>query len=179
MASISRKTAAVVSIALVPLVAIIEFWAPAGPLQWLAPAWGGLAILTCWAIAHSWSRRVSALTPYINELGNSAAKPRLHLDDDEPGQLARALSRTAPALEKSVQDLRTELARRDAILASMTEAVLAVDAKLNVSFSNDSFVRVAGHAVAAGVPLIKVFRDPGLFQMLRNVIDSGETCGPA
>jgi two-component system phosphate regulon sensor histidine kinase PhoR len=57
----------------------------------------------------------------------------------------------------------------------MTEAVLAVDAKLTISFYNDSFGRAIGQAIAEGVPLIKVLRDPGLFQILQRVIDSGET----
>jgi len=81
-----------------------------------------------------------------------------------------------PRIEEVLNGLSTELARREAILGSMTEAVVAVDAKLNISFCNSSFANtVANHPVLDGVPLIKVLRDPGLFQLLQRVITSRET----
>jgi two-component system phosphate regulon sensor histidine kinase PhoR len=176
MAAIARRAAAVAAFTMAPLVIAVEIWAPHGPMRWLAPVWGGLAILISFAAAHSLSRRAIDLARYVDQIPESpVSRPRLHFQDDELGDLARSLSRMAPKVEQVVQGLSTELARREAILASMTEAVVAVDAKLNVSFCNESFVRVAGHPITEEVPLIKVFRDPGLFQMLRQVISSGET----
>jgi len=43
MASISRKSAAAASVAIAPLVAIVELCAPPGPLRWLTP---GAALAT-------------------------------------------------------------------------------------------------------------------------------------
>lgn len=176
MATISRRAAALAAIAVTPLVAVVELWAVEGPLRWLAPAWGGVSILAAWLVGHSLSRRASDLVRYTSQiLEPHVTRQRLALHDDELGELARTLSRAAPKIEQTVEALSTELARREAILASMTEAVVAVDAKLAVSFCNDSFVRVVGHPIQEGIPLIKVFRDPGLFQILRQVIASGET----
>ena len=176
MASISRRSAALAAVSVAPLVAAVEWWAPPGPAHWLAPAWGLLAIAVPWAVARSLARRAVNLAAFAEQLPDSKISPlRSPFRDDELGELARSLSRAAPKIEQAVAGLSNELARREAILASMTDAVLAVDERLHISFCNDSFVQTAGHAIPAGVPLIKVFRDPGLFQMLRRVIDSGGT----
>ena len=176
MASISRRAAAIATVTVVPLVAAVEFWAPDGLSRWLAPAWAGAAILISWVGARSVAGRVRDLVQSVNAIGDSASsRPRLPFHDDEVGELARALSRMAPKVDQVVEGLSTELGRREAILASMSEAVLAVDARLNVSFSNQSFVRAVGHPIADGIPLIKAFRDPGLLQTLQRVIDTGET----
>ncbi|MBZ5575769.1 MAG: PAS domain-containing protein [Acidobacteriia bacterium] len=176
MTSISRRTVAAAAVAIVPVMVTIAIWSPSPIARWLVLVWGTIALAVAWATARSLSRRISDLTRFANDLPNpGSVRLRLRFHDDELGELARSLSRTAPQVDAVLQGLSTELARREAILASMTEAVLAVDAKLNISFCNDAFVQVVGHPIAEGIPLIKVFRDPGLFQVLRRVIDSGET----
>jgi len=50
----------------------------------------------------------------------------------------------APQIEELVNRLRNELTRREAILASMTDGVLAVDARLNVTFCNRAFTEAVG-----------------------------------
>jgi len=174
MASISGRAAAVATVTVVPLVAAVEIWAPA-PVHWVVLAFGAAAIAISWAAGRSLSRRTRALIQFVDQMPDpDAARPRLEFHDDELGRLARSLSRTAPKVEEMMQGLRTELGRREAILASMSEAVLAVDSKLNVSFCNESFVRAVGHPIAEGIPLIKAFRNPGLFQTLLRVIETGE-----
>jgi two-component system phosphate regulon sensor histidine kinase PhoR len=56
----------------------------------------------------------------------------------------------------------------------MTDGVLAVDARLNVTFCNSAFIRTVGdRGPTEGVPLIKIIRDPALFQIVKQVLDSG------
>src|ERR1035438_1740266 len=108
-------------------------------------------------------------------LDQSGPRPQLIHGDDELGELARSLSRMTPQVAELVSRLSMELTRREAVLASMTEAVLAVDAQLNVTFCNHSFQRVVGdHGTAQGIPLIRMVRDPDLFRVLKQVVDSGE-----
>jgi two-component system phosphate regulon sensor histidine kinase PhoR len=58
----------------------------------------------------------------------------------------------------------------------MTEGVIAVDAKLNITFCNRAFAQAIGDPdIAEGGALIKTVREPLLFQTLKEVIDSGET----
>jgi two-component system phosphate regulon sensor histidine kinase PhoR len=109
-------------------------------------------------------------------LDHDATGQRLQTGDDELGSLARSLGRMTPRIAELVSRLSVELTRREAVLASMTEAVLAVDAQLNVTFCNHSFQQAVGdHHTAEGVPLIRIVRDPGLFRVLKRVVDSGET----
>jgi two-component system phosphate regulon sensor histidine kinase PhoR len=69
-----------------------------------------------------------------------------------------------------------EGARREAILASMVEGVLAVDRDLRVTFCNDSFARTVGARapVSPGVPLLDLVRDPGLLEIMTHVLATGE-----
>jgi two-component system phosphate regulon sensor histidine kinase PhoR len=136
---------------------------------------GGLLILALWLLARSLVRRINRLTEFADRLLDMSV-PRLQLSasNDELGDLARCLSRMAPQIEEVVNRLRNELTRREAILASMTDGVLAVDARLNVTFCNTAFTKATGvHGPAEGVPLIQIVRDPVLFQIVKQVVDSG------
>jgi len=136
---------------------------------------GGLLILASWLLARSLVWRINGLTDFVNHLlDKNAPRPQLPASDDEFGNLARSLSRMAPQIEELVNRLTTELTRREAILASMTDGVLAVDARLNVTFCNRAFIQAVGdHGPAEGVPLIKIVRDPALFQVVKQVLDTG------
>ncbi len=141
----------------------------------LSVALAGMAL--AWWYAASLARRLRRMTLFVQRiLDPGAARPQLRTGGDELGELARALSRRAPEIEDLVHRLGTELTRREALLASMSESVVAVDAQLNVTFCNPSFQQMVGdHGVVEGVPLIKIVRDPGLFRVFERAIDSGET----
>jgi len=177
MASISRKAAAGAGIIVAPLLVLIAAETPNPAIRLMACLWATLGVVVTWLMARSISRRIGdlkALTDRMPDL--RVPRPNLTIEEDELGELARSLSRMVPRIEEVVTGLSTELARREVILGSMTEPVLAVDGKLNVSFCNHAFVSaLANHPVAEGVPLIKVLRDPGLFQLLQRAVASGET----
>jgi two-component system phosphate regulon sensor histidine kinase PhoR len=159
-----------------PLVALIFILAPDFRIRLLAVAVALLATALAWRLAQSQARRIRALTGFVDlMLDAGGPRPPLTHSEDELGELARSLSRMTPRIGELVNRLSMELTRREAVLASMTEAVLAVDAQLNVTFCNHSFRRAVGdHGAAEGVPLIKLVRDPGLFRVLKHVVDSGE-----
>jgi two-component system, OmpR family, phosphate regulon sensor histidine kinase PhoR len=177
MASIARRALALTGVIVAPLVALAAFGDHRGPLGAIALGWAALGLALAWVSWRSISRRVRELTQLADRMPDlRSGRPQLRFDDDEVGDLARAMSRMSSRLEGVVDGLSTELARREAILASMTEGVLAVDDKLQVSFCNDSFIReLATPGVVEGVPLIKIVRDPILFQLLERVVESGET----
>jgi len=174
--SISRKALAIAAILAAPLWAVLFLSVPDAGTRLFATAVAALAMMLAWLFGRSLSRKVLGLTAFVDGmLDQNGPRPRLHTGDDEVGELARSLSRMAPRVEELVGRLSVELTRREAVLASMTDAVLAVDAHLNVTFCNQSFLHAVGdHAMAEGVPLIRVVRDPGLFRVLKQVIDSGE-----
>ena len=96
--------------------------------------------------------------------------------DDELGALARSLQRTAPRIRELVESLKLEGSRREAILASMLEGVLALDKDLRVIFCNDSFARTVGARVPVipGMPLLELVRDPALRDIMTTVLDTGQ-----
>ncbi|PWU03644.1 MAG: hypothetical protein C5B51_18620 [Terriglobia bacterium] len=177
MGSVPRRLVVIGAITTVPLALLVVVEAHSGFLRVMAVAWAALGLVLGWLATRSLSRRIGDLKVFAEALPDlRGPKPTLPVGDDELGELARALSRMVPRIDELLGELRTELARREAILGNMTEAVVAVDARLNISFCNSSFAKmVASHSVAAGVPLLKVVRDPGLFQLLQRVIASGET----
>jgi two-component system phosphate regulon sensor histidine kinase PhoR len=177
MNSIVGRAVALMGISAVPLVVMVELYGPGGFFRLLALAWGILAICGAWFFSRSLTRRISDWKAFADRFPEPGyTHPQLNFGDDDLGELERSLSRMAPKIEEMLKNLSAELARREIILGSMTEAVLAVDAKLNISFCNNSFLRAAGdHGISEGVPLIKVLRDPGLLQLLKHVIQSGES----
>jgi two-component system phosphate regulon sensor histidine kinase PhoR len=75
-----------------------------------------------------------------------------------------------------VDKLKLEGARREAILASMVEGVLAVDKELRVTFCNRSFARTIGARIPVpeGMPLLDLARDPALRDILVTVLQTGD-----
>ena len=174
--SIARK--AVLIAAAVAIAPVLVIWLYSGsPVVRLASLfWAILLISVAWLVGRSLARRIHRLNEFAGcLLDRDAPRRRFETGDDEIGDLARSLSLVAPRIEELVKRLSNELARREAILASMSDAVLAVDAHLNVTFCNTAFKHAAGdRGVTEGVPLIKVIRDPDLLQMLKRVVETGE-----
>jgi two-component system phosphate regulon sensor histidine kinase PhoR len=174
--SISRKAVLLAVMVAAPPVLALYVWAGSVIVQLASVVVGIGFVLAAWLFAQSLIRRIHALTVFVDRLVDQRApRARLNASGDELGELARSLFRVAPQIDELFNRLTTELARREAILASMTEGVLAVDSRLHVTFCNQAFVAAIGdHGAAEGQPLLKVVRDPDLFQILKRVVDSGE-----
>lgn len=125
----------------------------------------------------SFSHRVTQIRAYAERLLDPPeSKQPLPSGNDDLGLLARSLERTAPRIRELIESLKLEGARREAILASMVEGVLAVDKDLRVTFCNHSLARTIGARlpVTPGVPLLELVRDPGLREIMTSVIATGE-----
>jgi len=134
---------------------------------------GGLA----YAFIRSFSFQTAELRAYAEHLLDpQVARQPLPAGEDDLGALARSLQRMAPRIRGLVENLRLESARREAILASMIEGVLAVDKDLRVTFCNNSFARALGatNPVREGMPLLELVRDPGLLDIITKVLAAGE-----
>lgn len=133
----------------------------------------GLAFI----FVRAFSRHVTRLRDYAERLLDPQI-PALELPagDDDLGALALSLRRMAPRVRELVENLQLEGARREAILSSMVEGVLAVDQDLRVTFCNHSFARTmgAGTPVSPGIPLLELVRDPTLLQIMTSVLATGQ-----
>jgi len=174
--SLSRRAIALAATIVLPQILLVYVSGAPPWVRWvsLAAALSGISMAGLW----SWSlaRRIKNLTGFVHRLLDlTTTLPKLKAGDDELGELVDSLSDIAPQVGELVNQLSTELMRREAILASMTDAVLAVDARLNITFCNDAFVdAVGGQSHIEGVPLIRVVRDRGLNEVVKHVADSGE-----
>ena len=173
--SIARKALLIALAVALPSVLAIHLLTASGVARVASLALGALLILVAWLLARSLTRRINRMIDFVDRLLDmSAPRAQLPASNDEFGDLARALSHMAPQIEELVNRLTNELTRREAILAGMTDGVLAVDARLNVTFCNNAFIKIVGdHGPAEGVPLIKIVRDPALYQIVKQVLDSG------
>ncbi|MDQ6664965.1 MAG: ATP-binding protein [Acidobacteriota bacterium] len=138
------------------------------------------ALLVAYLVSRSLSSRIRRLKNYAGNLldKDESDHPAGGFDaPDELGSLERSLGAMAVQLRQLVDRLELESARREAILSSMAEGVLAVDDTLHVTFCNESFLRLAGvnRSSAEGLPILELVRDPGLFDVLSRVVRSGES----
>ena len=96
---------------------------------------------------------------------------------DDFDALENSLTGVAAQVRTLVDQLRLESARREAILASIAEGVLAVDSDLRVIFSNDAVIRAVGGSrrIPEKTRLLELIRDAGLFEMLSAVVRTGQS----
>jgi two-component system phosphate regulon sensor histidine kinase PhoR len=172
--SMVRKALSATVLAAVPPILVLRLSPHA---TWPALASIVPGVLAALFMAQSWTRQTRELTGFVNRLLDADRATRGLTDNgDDLGELASALTDISPRIDDLVRRLRTELARREAILASMSEGVIAVDARLNVTFCNRAFVQAVGEPnIVEGAALIKAVRDPQLFEILKEVIAAGET----
>jgi two-component system phosphate regulon sensor histidine kinase PhoR len=131
-----------------------------------------LALLIAFFVSRSLARRVSKLKHVAEGILD-----RPHEDSsDDLGSLERSIEGVAKELRRLLDRLRFESARREAILSSMAEGVLAVDPDLRVTFCNTAFLKAIGFRGASfeGLSLLELVRDTGLHQLLREVLSTGD-----
>ena len=123
------------------------------------------------------AKRIRALQGFTERLLDA----QVHADqfpqaEDELGILNQSLHRMSARIRDLVESLSLESGRREAILASMNEGVLAVDNRLQVIFCNGALARAVGSGapVEEGTPVLDLVRDPVLVNLLTQVIASGE-----
>jgi len=135
-----------------------------------------MSLLVAYVISRAFIRRIGRVEAFAKDLARSDLSGTLPAgSDDELGSLARSLGGMAMQFREMLARLSEEAARREAILVSMVEGVLAVDRELRVTFSNDAFARAIGSRapVAEHTPLQQLVRDPALLDLLAQVIEQG------
>ena len=156
--------------------------APSAPLQ-LALSFAGALILTSlFARAIDWhiqrlklfaERVLQTTTPL--EISPEAAW--VFDASTETALLDQTLRRMATRIHELVNRVSLESGRRDLILKSMAEGVLAVDHQMRVLFCNQALSTALGlrQPVAENAPLVGLVRDPQLLSLISAVLTSGES----
>lgn len=136
-----------------------------------------LAIGGSFVFSQRLGRRIQRLKRFTEAMVNGPAEAPKPEARDELGALAESLGRVAAQVNDLVDRVRLEGARRDAILTGMVEGVLAVDKELRVTFCNLAFASAFGvrGPAPAGMPVLRLVRDPDFLEMLRTAAESGES----
>jgi two-component system phosphate regulon sensor histidine kinase PhoR len=137
-----------------------------------------LALAMAYWFSRTFTRRVRRLESFAQSLLGARVPESLAPDGaDELGALAGSLSRTAAQLRDLFAKLRLESERREAILSSMVEGVLAVDHELRVTFCNEAFARAVGAPmpVPERLPVLELVRDPAFLDLLSRVLVTHQT----
>ena len=136
---------------------------------------GAVAMTGIFSRSLAWRvERLRVFTDHVLDM-NSLDAP-LPDESEETAVLNQSLRRMALRIRELVERLSLESHRRDAILKSMAEGVLAVDHQMRVMFCNQSLSRALAlkGQVEVNAPLIGVVRDPKVLGLIANVLSSGE-----
>ncbi|HVW84711.1 MAG TPA: ATP-binding protein [Bryobacteraceae bacterium] len=138
------------------------------------------ALVMTWIFARSLAWRVNRLREFTEKvLDTNDPDAPLPDESEETAVLNQSFRRMALRIRELVERLSLESNRRDAILKSMAEGVLAVDHQMRVMFCNQSLVHALGlkQPVEENTPLVGLVRDPRFLELISSVLSSGEAAG--
>jgi two-component system phosphate regulon sensor histidine kinase PhoR len=120
-----------------------------------------LATLLAAFLAHRGAARLDRIVTFANRISAGDFSARVEEGNlDEISEVAHALDATAERLEASFRALEAKQRELAALLDSMQEAVVAVDAAGRISWSNAVMQRIVPGAVRQGHALVHAVRDP-------------------
>jgi len=159
----------------IPLISKAGWTAPVIAVSLVAAA---IIVGGTWLLARLYARRVARLRAFAEGLlsGRLSQVP-LRESADDLGALAGSLNRLSSRLRDLSSGLTAEAERSEAILAGMSEAVVAVDQRLFVVFRNEAFARLVGANAALPVAMPVQELAPGreFVEMLRAAVISRQS----
>ncbi len=135
------------------------------------------AIVMTWIFSRAIEWRIQRLKVFADHVLDAGdVDEPLPEEGEETALLNQSLRRMASRMRDLVERLSLESARRDVILRSMAEGVLAVDHQMRVLFCNQSLSKALGlkHPVEENTPLLGLVRDPKFLNLISGVLASGE-----
>jgi len=134
-----------------------------------------LAMLIAVYLARRAARRMGRIVTFANQIAAGDLSARMNEADlDEISSVAHALDTTASRLEQSFHALESKQRELAALLDSMQEAVIAVDADSLVSWSNTVMQRIAPGAIREGRALVQTIRDPDVLACVQGALEHRE-----
>jgi two-component system phosphate regulon sensor histidine kinase PhoR len=136
------------------------------------------AIAMTWVFSRAIEWRIQRLKLFADHvLDASSVDEPLPEEGEETALLNQSLRRMASRIRELVERLSLESMRRDVILKSMAEGVLAVDHQMRVLFCNQALSDALDlkHPVEENTPLLGLVRDPKFLSLISGVLSSGES----
>ena len=175
-----RLAAAVVLSLLPPAVALVALgFAGAIGFIWivLVVALGAIAGVICvYPVANSWTRHSERVTAMAQAIGRHEPPSHLVPAENDPMDLAeRDLLKAADAVAEQIAALEEQRGEFEAILRSMTEAVVVTGARGDVVLLNGAARRMFAlgpEASYRGRHFVELCRDPRLQEFIARVTDA-------
>jgi two-component system, OmpR family, phosphate regulon sensor histidine kinase PhoR len=134
-----------------------------------------LATIIAALLAQRFSLRLRRIVIFASRIAAGELSARVEEGNlDEISEVAHALDATASRLEQSFHALETNRRELEALLDSMQEAVVAVNAQGQVSWSNSVMQRVSPSPVREGRSLVHTIRDPEVLACVEGALASRE-----
>ena len=130
-----------------------------------------LAILVAALLAHAVSRRLARIVEFAHRLAGGDFGARIdETSEDEIAAVADALDATAARVEAVFRTLEDSRKEMEAVLDSMEEAVIAVDAQSRIHWTNRVMERLMSGSVRPGIALVQTVRDPDLLACVEKAL---------
>ena len=156
-------------------VALMRVWLT--PRNWVL----GAALLIAWAAINAYFLARSVRRNITRLEDSTAAIPERHVGIVNPSYcdfagLARAISVSSDHVERALNGASESRRELEAMIDSMQDAVVAVDAAGRIQWSNQRMQRLIpntsfGSAVRLGHALVQTIRDPGVLESVRTALE--------
>jgi two-component system phosphate regulon sensor histidine kinase PhoR len=156
-------------------VAVLRIWF--SPRGWMLEA----VIVVGWAALSAYLLTRSVRQNIARLQASTAAIPERHVGVIEPSYsdfdaLARAISLASDHVESALNKASESRRELEAMIDSMQDAVVAVDAAGRIQWSNQRMQRLlpdtsSGSAVRHGHALVQTIRDPGVLEFVRIALE--------
>lgn len=133
------------------------------------------ALVLAWITSAAMSRRISAIAAVARSYADGDLRPQIgQYGDDEIGTVARALDASVQELGRRLAELSRNRRLTDAILSSMTEGVLVVDARGRVMMANDAVRRLLQFSeTPIDRHYVELIRHPELAKQIGRALEAG------
>ena len=142
-------------------------------------AWEGallafvVALIVSGLAARSMARRLQGIVSFADRIAAGDLTARIEdPSQDEIGQVATTLDKTASHLEESFAALQTSQHQLETLLNSMQDAVIAVSADDRVQWANQTMDKLVPQRTRKNAPLVETVRDPDFLTAVRGASEA-------
>ncbi|HEX3352579.1 MAG TPA: ATP-binding protein [Terriglobales bacterium] len=120
-----------------------------------------VALIVSGIVAQLTARRLRRIVQFADRVATGDLTARIEAkSEDEIGQVATSLDKTARYLEESFAALQTSQRQLETLLNSMQDAVIAVNSDNRVQWANQAMERLVPQKTRKNAPLVETVRDP-------------------
>ena len=128
-----------------------------------------VAFVVAWIVAQFTARRLRRIVQFAEKVAGGDLSARIAgSSDDEIGQVAGALDKTARQLEQNFHALQTSQHQLETLLNSMEDAVIAIGPDERVQWANRSMDTLVPQGTRLNAPVVETVRDPDFLLAVRD-----------